>query len=110
MYVIYGAAGQHQSSVELDRASVGTVLVRPAAVDAILGPGEVLLDDGAGTRHNASTQVVIGSAAHQRQRHGGAGVRRSGLQSRSRQQVCWWRHRTPFILSANRGYRHVISM
>ena len=47
--------------VELDRASVGTVLVRPAAVDAILGPGEVLLDDGAGTRHNASTQVVIGA-------------------------------------------------
>ena len=47
--------------VELDRASVGTVLVRPAAVDAILGPGEVLLDDGAGTRHNAHTQVVIGA-------------------------------------------------
>ena len=47
--------------VELDRAGVGTVLVRPGSVDAILGPGEVLLDDGAGTRHNASTQVVVGA-------------------------------------------------
>ena len=46
--------------VELDRATQGTVLVRPAAVDAILGPGEVVLDDSGGTRHNAHTQIVVG--------------------------------------------------
>ena len=46
--------------VELDRAGQGTVLVRTAAVDAILGPGEVVLDDAGGTRHNAHTQVVVG--------------------------------------------------
>ena len=46
--------------VELDRATAGTVFVRPTAVTAILGPGEVALDDGAGVRHNAHTQVVVG--------------------------------------------------
>ena len=46
--------------VELDRATVGTVFVRPESVTAILGPGEVALDDGAGTRHNVHTQVVVG--------------------------------------------------
>lgn len=46
--------------VELDRASVGTVLVRPESVDAILGPGEVVLDDGGQVRHNAHTQVITG--------------------------------------------------
>lgn len=47
--------------VELDRATIGTVFIRPSAVSAILGPGEILLDDGAGTRHNAHTQVVVGA-------------------------------------------------
>ena len=46
--------------VELDRATVGTVFVRPESVTAILGAGEVALDDGAGTRHNAHTQLVVG--------------------------------------------------
>ena len=50
----------HPEWVELDRATKGTVLVRPEAVTAILGPGEVVLDDGAGTRHNANTQIVTG--------------------------------------------------
>ena len=46
--------------VELDRATQGTVFVRPKAVDAILGPGEVALDDDRGVRHNTHTQVVVG--------------------------------------------------
>ena len=46
--------------IEIDRAAVGTVFIRPADVSAILGPGEVVLDDGAGTRHNAHAQVVVG--------------------------------------------------
>ena len=46
--------------VELDRATVGTVYIRTADVSAILGPGELELDDGAGTRHNANTQIVTG--------------------------------------------------
>lgn len=46
--------------VELDRAEQGTVLVRRADVSAILGPGEVVLDDAGGTRHNAHTQIVVG--------------------------------------------------
>ena len=50
----------HPEWVELDRATVGTVFVRPESVTAILGAGEVALDDGAGTRHNAHTQLVVG--------------------------------------------------
>ena len=50
----------HPEWVELDRATVGTVFVRPEYVTAILGAGEVALDDGAGTRHNAHTQLVVG--------------------------------------------------
>ena len=66
--------------VELDRATVGTVFIRPADVGAILGPGEVALDDEGGTRHNRHTQVVMdgllrinvrGTAAQVREQLGG---------------------------------------
>ena len=46
--------------VELDRATVGTVYIRTADVSAILGPGELELDDDGGVRHNAHTQIVTG--------------------------------------------------
>ena len=44
--------------VEFDRAERGTVLVRVSAVSAIIGPGEVVLDDDGGVRHNLFTQLV----------------------------------------------------
>ena len=47
--------------VELDRATVGTVYIRTADVSAILGPGELELDDSGGVRHNVNTQVVVGA-------------------------------------------------
>ena len=51
--------GQADEWVELDRATVGTVFIRPADVGAILGPGEVALNDEGGTRTNIHTQVTM---------------------------------------------------